>query len=101
MSGTCTKSESCCGGGTDSPQSRSSPCCRSDRPRCRPEPLGCPSSHAPAGGALRGPPGSTPLPTCEEGAARRMGRHVENTVVSGIVNYVGTNTFKNTVVNGK
>ena len=30
-----------------------------------------------------------------------MGRHEENTVVSGIVNYGGTNTFKNTVVNGK
>src|SRR5690625_853054 len=101
MSGTSTKSETCCGGGTDSPQPRSSPCCRSDRPRCRPEPLGCPSPPAPAGGALRGPPGSTPLPTCEEGTDRRMGRHEENTVVSGIVNYGGTNTFKNTVVNGK
>lgn len=30
-----------------------------------------------------------------------MGRHEENTVVSGIMNYGGTNTFKNTVVDGR
>lgn len=30
-----------------------------------------------------------------------MGRHEENTAQPGIVNYGGTNTFKNTVVNGK
>lgn len=30
-----------------------------------------------------------------------MGRHEENTTQPGIVNRGGTNTFKNTVVNGK
>lgn len=30
-----------------------------------------------------------------------MGRHEENTTQPGIVNMGGTNTFKNTVVNGK
>lgn len=30
-----------------------------------------------------------------------MGRHEENTTQPGIVNMGGTNTFKNTTVNGK
>src|SRR5699024_12367916 len=64
MSGTSRRSGTWCGGGTGSPQPRSSPCCRSGRPRCRPEPLGCPPPPAPGWWGPRGPPGSTNI-TCE------------------------------------
>src|SRR5699024_1545495 len=98
MSGTSTKSGTCCGGGTGSPQPRSSPCCRSDRPRCRPDRLGCPAPPALGWwglGGHQGPPHYLPAKEPD------MGRHEENTVVSGIVNYGGTYTSKNAVGNGK
>src|SRR5699024_4241086 len=105
MSGTSTKSGTCCGGGTGSPQPRSSPCCRSDRPRCRPEPLGCPSPPAPGWWGLGDHQGPHHYLPAKES---NMGRHEENTTSTGIVNYGGNNSYSGvavgkgaTIVNGK